>query len=54
MSLLRRRNGSDLMTSPRKLAVLCWHVLTKDEDYLWARRALVVFRHPSVAYITNC
>lgn len=25
----------------RKLAVLCWHVLTKEEDYLWARPALV-------------
>ena len=25
----------------RKLAVLCWHVLTKERDYLWARPALV-------------
>jgi transposase len=25
----------------RKLTVLCWHILTKDEDYLWARPALV-------------
>ena len=25
----------------RKLAVLCWHVLTKKQDYLWARPALV-------------
>ena len=25
----------------RKLAVLCWHLLTKDKDYLWARPALV-------------
>ncbi|RWV77189.1 hypothetical protein GW17_00062022 [Ensete ventricosum] len=25
----------------RKLTVLCWHLLTKDEDYLWARPALV-------------
>ena len=25
----------------RKLTVLCWHVLTKDQDYLWARPALV-------------
>lgn len=25
----------------RKLAVLCWHLLTKDEDYLWARPTLV-------------
>jgi len=25
----------------RKLNVLCWHILTKDEDYLWARPALI-------------
>ncbi|MEQ9334191.1 IS110 family transposase [Thalassobaculum sp.] len=25
----------------RKLTVLCWHLLTKQEDYLWARPALV-------------
>lgn len=25
----------------RKLAVLCWHLLTKEEDYHWARPALV-------------
>jgi transposase len=25
----------------RKLTVLCWHLLTKQEDYLWVRPALV-------------
>ena len=25
----------------RKLAVLCWHLLSKDADYQWARPALV-------------
>lgn len=25
----------------RKLTVLCWHLLMKEEDYLWARPALV-------------
>jgi len=25
----------------RKLAVLCWHLLTKETDYLWQRPALV-------------
>ena len=25
----------------RKLTVLCWHLLTKGEDYLWLRPALV-------------
>jgi len=25
----------------RKLTVLCWHLLTREEDYLWARPALI-------------
>jgi transposase len=25
----------------RKLTVLCWHLLTKGQEYLWARPALV-------------
>lgn len=25
----------------RKLTVLCWHLLTREQDYLWARPALV-------------
>jgi hypothetical protein len=25
----------------RKLTVLCWHLITKEEDFLWARSALV-------------
>ena len=29
------------MATARKLAVLCWHLLTKEADYLWARPALV-------------
>ncbi|GLR94510.1 hypothetical protein GCM10007858_21410 [Bradyrhizobium liaoningense] len=29
------------MAVARKLTVLCWHLLTKGEDYLWARPALV-------------
>lgn len=28
----------------RKLAVLCWHMLTKQTDYLWARPALVAHK----------
>ncbi len=28
----------------RKLAVLCWHMLTKQADYLWARPALVAHK----------
>ena len=35
------------MAVARKLAVLCWHMLTKEEDYLWARPALVANRPTS-------
>lgn len=28
----------------RKLAVLCWHMLTKEQDYLWARPSLVAHK----------
>ncbi|MDO9710399.1 transposase [Paracraurococcus lichenis] len=28
----------------RKLAVICWHLLTKDTDYLWQRPALVAHK----------
>ncbi len=27
-----------------KLVVLCWHLLTKEADYLWARPALVAHK----------
>jgi transposase len=39
---IRARRGHQIaaVAVARKLAVLCWHVLTK-EDYLWARPALV-------------
>ena len=29
------------MSVARKLAVLCWNLLTKETDYLWQRPALV-------------
>ena len=40
---IRARRGHQVaaVAVARKLAVLCWHVLTKDQDYLWARPALV-------------
>jgi transposase len=40
---IRARRGHQIaaVAVARKLAVLCWHLLTKDEDYLWARPALV-------------
>lgn len=28
----------------RKLAVLCWHMLTKEADYQWGRPALVAHK----------
>jgi transposase len=40
---IRARRGHQVaaVAVARKLAVLCWHLLTKEEDYLWARPALV-------------
>jgi len=40
---IRARRGHQIaaVAVARKLAVLCWHLLTKDVDYQWARPALV-------------
>jgi transposase len=40
---VRARRGHQIaaVAVARKLAVLCWHLLTKDADYQWARPALV-------------
>ena len=40
---VRARRGHQIaaVAVARKLTVLCWHLLTRGEDYLWARPALV-------------
>ena len=40
---IRARRGHQVaaVAVARKLAMLCWHLLTKDADYQWARPALV-------------
>jgi hypothetical protein len=40
---IRARRGHQIaaVAVARKLTVLCWHLLTKEADYLWARPALV-------------
>lgn len=40
---IRARRGHQIaaVAVARKLTVLCWHLLTKKQDYLWARPALV-------------
>jgi transposase len=40
---IRARRGHQVaaVAVARKLAVLCWHLLTKETDYLWQRPALV-------------
>lgn len=40
---IRARRGHQVaaVAVARKLVVLCWHLLTKQADYLWARPALV-------------
>jgi hypothetical protein len=37
----RRGHQIAAVAVAHKLTVLCWHLLTKGEDYLWARPALV-------------
>ena len=40
---IRARRGHQIaaVAVARKLTVLCWHMLSKERDYLWARPALV-------------
>jgi transposase len=38
---VRARRGHQIAAVARKLTVRCWHLLTEDKDYLWARPALV-------------
>lgn len=47
---IRARRGHQIaaVAVARKLAVLCWHRLTKEEDYLWARPALVANKRRSM------
>lgn len=42
----RRGHQIAAVAVARKLTVLCWHLLTKGEDYLWARPALVANKTP--------
>src|ERR1044071_5522617 len=43
---IRARRGHQVaaVAVARKLAVLCWHLLTKEADNLWARPALVAHK----------
>jgi transposase len=44
----RPARPSDAVAVARKLTVLCWHLLTKGEDYQWARPALVANKTPAM------
>jgi transposase len=43
---IRARRGHQVaaVATARKMAVLVWHMLTKEADYLWARPALVAHK----------
>lgn len=43
---IRARRGHQIaaVAVARKLATLCWHMLTKGEDYRWARPSLVAHK----------
>jgi transposase len=47
---IRARRGHQIaaVAVARKLAVLCWHMLTKQGDYLWARSSLVAHKMRSM------
>jgi hypothetical protein len=47
---IRARRGHQVaaVAVARKLVVLCWHLLTKQVDYLWARPALVANKKRSL------
>jgi transposase len=38
---IRARRGDQIAAVLRELTVLCWYLLTRGEDCLWARPALV-------------
>jgi transposase len=40
---IRAKRGHQIaaVAVARKLTALCWHLLTRGEDYLWARPALI-------------
>lgn len=43
---IRQRRGDQVaaVATARKLAVLAWHLLSKEQDYAWARPALVAWK----------
>jgi transposase len=47
---IRAKRGHQIaaVAVARKLAILCWHMLTKGEDYRWARPSLVAHKHRSM------
>jgi len=47
---IRAKRGHQIaaVAVARKLATLCWHMLTKGEDYRWARPSLVAHKRRSM------
>jgi len=43
---IRARRGHQIaaVAVARKLTVLCWHMLTKEQDYLWGRPSLIAHK----------
>ena len=48
---IRNKRGHQIaaVAVARKLAVLIWHILTKEQDYLWVRPALVAAKQRQMA-----
>jgi transposase len=47
---IRAKRGHQIaaVALARKLAVICWHLLTKETEYLWQRPALVAHKDRSM------
>ncbi len=52
---IRARRGKQIaaVATARKLAVLCWHLLAKQEDYAWRRPALHAKKRRDLALKTG-
>jgi len=53
---IRARRGHQIaaVAVARKLTTLCWHMLTKQEDYHWVRPSLVAHEHRAMELAAGC
>ena len=51
----KARRGFQVATvaTARKMTVLCWHLITKDEDYAFARLSLVAHKRRALELVAH-